>query len=865
MFRITAKSLWDHKRRLVSTVVAIVLGVAFMAGTFVLSDTMDQTFDDLFAESFAKVDAEVQGKVLFSDPFAGGDARATFGERVLEDVRAVDGVAEAEPFVIVVGFGGGNRVLDKEGDPIGATQGPPTLIESWYDNDALTPYVLREGRGPESDGEMALNTQAAEDGDYEVGDTVEVLTQFGVKEYELVGIINFGKAKSSAGAVSAEFTLAEAQRLAGTPGQLNQVVAKAEEGISQQELVDRIRPVLPDSAQVITGVEAGKQLSSDVQSGFQFFTIALQVFGGIALLVGVFVISNTFSILVAQRTRELALLRAVGASRGQVLGSVLLEASMVGLVAAAIGLLAGVGLARGVVAAFEAFGSDLPADTLSVRPPTVVVAFVVGVGVTLIAALVPAIKSMRVRPLAALRDVEVDRSGASRIRIVVGILLLAGGLWNLSAAWRGPKDTDDLPPVGFGALLAIVAAIVIGPVLAGPSIRLLGSLLPRLKGVTGRLAAENAARSPKRTSATASALLISVALVGFITVFASSAKASVGEEVSRGFEGDFVVQSTSGFFGPPAGFPPAVAEAVQGVDGVESAVGFGFARTELTVDGDDFSQFISSVDPEASRGVLEPRMGEGFGPSALYDLRNDGVIVDVGEAADHGIHVGDRLTMTGPTGTSADLEVTAISDEENLLGYYTITNTTFAEIVPQAVDSLVYGSLEQGADPAKVLPAIERAIDGFPSLEVLDRDGFIGSLADQLTQFVTIIYVMLALSVIIALIGIRNTISLSIHERTRELGLLRAVGMNRAQLKSSIRWEAVLIAVLGTLVGLCVGVGLSWAVLEALSSAGLTEFRLPVGSLAFITLMAAALAVLASVRPTRRASRLAILDAIAKQ
>jgi putative ABC transport system permease protein len=410
-----------------------------------------------------------------------------------------------------------------------------------------------------------------------------------------------------------------------------------------------------------------------------------------------------------------------------------------------------------------------------------------------------------------------------------------------------------------------VAAIVIGPVLAGPSIRVLGSALPRLKGVTGRLAAENAARSPKRTSATASALLISVALVGFITVFASSAKASVGEEVSRGFEGDFVVQSESGFFGPPAGFPPGVAEAVREVDGVESAVGFKFSRTEFTFDGDDFAQFLSGFDPVASRGVLDPRMGEGFSSEALYELADDEVIVDVGEAEDHAIEAGDVVTITGPTGAAKEFEVTALSDEENLLGYYTITTTAFAEIVPLAVDTLVFGSVEDGVDLTSVLADIEGAISGFPSVEVLDRDGFIGDLAAQVTQFVTIIYVMLALSVVIALIGIGNTLSLSIHERTRELGLLRAVGMNRAQLRSSIRWEAVLIAVLGTLVGLAVGVGLSRAVLEALSSAGMTEFRLPVGSLIFITVLAATLAVLASIRPTRRASRLAILDAIAKQ
>jgi putative ABC transport system permease protein len=860
MFRLTRRSLWEHKRRLISTVVAIVLGVAFMAGTFVLSDTLDRTFDDLFAESFSKVDAEVQGEVLFSEPF-GGDVRRAFDESVVDKVRAVPGVAQAEPFVITLGFGSSNRVLDRKGDPIGASQGPPTLIESWYDNQQLSPYVLRQGHGPAADGEIALNTAAVEDGKFHLGDHVDVLTQFGVKPYELVGIVNFGTAKSSAGAVSAEFTLQEAQRLAGIPGQINQVVAKAADGVSQQELVRRIAPVLPKGTEVITGKAAGAQLSSDVQSGFQFFQIALQVFGGIALLVGIFVISNTFSILVAQRTRELALLRAVGASRGQVLGSVLLEATMVGLVAAVLGLGAGIGLAKGVTAAFKAFGADLPANGLAVRPATIVIAFVVGVGVTLVAALSPAIRSMRVKPIAALRDVAVDRSGASRARIVVGVGVLAFGILNLSAAWRGTSDTEDLPVVGLGAVLVIIAAIVIGPVLAGPSIRAMGALLPRLKGVTGRLAAENAARSPKRTSATASALLISVALVGFITVFASSAKASVSQEVSRGFAGDFAVQSSSSGFGPPSGFPAVVADQVAAVPGVAKAVGFGFSRADFRFpDGKTSSQFLSAVDPAQAKGVLEPRMVEG----QLSDLTDDGVIVDVGEAADHGLRVGDQLTITSPDGTELHTTVRAISDEENLLGYYTITSNAYRSAFPQPVDSLVFGSIEPGAKLDKVIADVDKAISATPSLKVLDRDGFIGDLAKQVTQFVTVIYVLLALSVFIALIGIGNTLSLSIHERTRELGLLRAVGMNKSQLRSSIRWEAVLISVLGTLVGLGLGLVLSRALVQALSSSGLTEYRVPVGSLVVITVVAALFGVLASIRPSFRASRLAILDAIAQ-
>jgi putative ABC transport system permease protein len=846
MLRLTRRSLWEHKRRLVSTVVAIVLGVAFMAGTFVLSDTLDRAFDDLFSDINEEVDAQVQGDVLFSDPF-GGDQRRLLDGELVDRVAQVDGVRFAEPFVIAFGSGSTNRVLDGEGEPIGASQGPPTLFENWIDNPEMSPYELEDGRGPEADDEIAMNLAAVDEGDLELGDDVSVVTRLGIRTYQLVGVFRVGTAESAAGAVNVDFTLAEVQNLAGTGTQVNQIFAMGDEGLSEQDVVDRIAPVLPDGSEVITGRAAAAQLSSDVQSGFQFLQIMLSVFGGIALLVGAFVISNTFSILVAQRTRELALLRAVGASRGQVLGSVLLEAVLVGLFSALLGLLGGIGLAKGVTSAFAAFGADLPTDTLALRPTTVVIALVVGVGVTLVAAMIPAVRSTRVKPLAALRDVAVERAGASKLRIAAGLVLLVVSLLNLSAGWRGEPNTDDVPTVGFGAVLMIVAAIVIGPVVAARSVRLLGAALPRLKGVTGRLATENAARSPKRTSATASALIISVALVGFITVFAASAKDSIGKEVSRGFEGDFVVQSSSGFFGPSLGFPTRVADLAAEVDGVDRIAALSFVRGEVTGGGDTWGQF------------LEPRMTEGD----IADLTDGGVVVDVGEAEDHGIEVGDELVLTMVGGRELEVEVQAISDDENLLGYYTITRADYQATVTEANDAWLFGSVEPGADVDDVIADVEDAIAEIPSLEVLDRDGFIGDLAAQITQFVTVIYVLLALSVTIGLIGIANTLSLSIHERVRELGLLRAVGMNRAQLRSSIRWESVLISVLGTLVGLVLGLGLSRAMIEALSSAGLTTYSVPVRSLVTIVVLAVLLGVLASVRPSRRASKMGVLEAIA--
>jgi putative ABC transport system permease protein len=863
MLRVSLRSFWEHKRRLVSTIIAIVLGVAFMCGTFVLTDTLDQVFDDLFAEGNENVDAQVQGQVLFTDPFGGGDQRELIDASVLDDVRAVDGVASADPHVITFGFGPNNRVLGKDGDPIGASNGPPTLLESWIPDSQVTPYVVADGRGPEADDEMALNVAAADDAEFAIGDQITIVSQLGRKEYTLVGTVLFGTAKSSAGAVSVQLTLPEVQRIAGTDGRIQTVLAHAEDGISQQTLVDRIEEVTPDDAEVITGEEAAAQISADVQEGFAFFQQALSIFGLIALIVGVFVISNTFSILVAQRTRELALLRAVGAGRPQVLMSVMVEAVLVGLVSAVLGLFAGIGLAKGVTALLEASGADLPTSTIVVRPGTVVLAFAIGLIVTLIASIFPAVRATRVPPLAALREVAIDRSGASRLRLAFGLLALAAGAFALSAAWTQDGDTDSLPTVGLGALMILVGAIAIGPVLAGPTIRALGRPLPRLRGVTGRLAAENAARSPKRTSATASALLIGVALVAFITVFAASATKSVEAEVARGFEGDFIVQPESSGFGPPGGFAASVAESVAQVDGVDEVVPVGFGGAELTYsDRKKTTEFITSIEPDGLSSVMTPRMAEG---SSMSDLTDGGILLDVGAVENHGAELGETVTVTAPGGDSVELEVQGFSDDLTLLGPATITRDTYASIVPELLDFQVFGTIDDGADLDTVMRDVDEAVSDTPGLEVLDRDGFIGSIVEQISAFVTVIYALLLLSIVIALIGIANTLSLSIHERTRELGLLRAVGMDRSQLRSAVRWEAVVISVLGALVGIGLGILISWALVTALAGFGLGQFALPVASLVVIVVLAAGIGVLASILPARRAARLAILDAIAQE
>jgi putative ABC transport system permease protein len=858
--RVTLRSLWEHKRRLLSTVLAVVLGVAFMSGTFIMSTTLDQSFNDLFSKVVRNTDAVVQGKVLFTD-LIDGDQHANLPQSVVDQVRRVRGVAVAEPRVTTEGLLSLSRVLGKDGKTIGGSTAT-TVLESWLASKEVSPYRLTKGRAPKDVDEMVLNDAAAADGHLGVGDTVTVVSSAGPSKYELVGTFAFGAAKSVGGNITAAFTLPQAQHLAGLKDEVQAIFVKADKGISEQELVHRISPVLKGNAEAITGQEAIKQLSTQSTGNFKFLKLALVIFGAIALLVGTFVISNTFSILVTQRTKELALLRALGAGRGQVLGSVLLEAGLIGAVAAVIGIGAGLLLAHGILSGISATGVALPNASVVVSGRTIVFSMAIGVAVTLLASLLPALRATQVAPLAALRDVAVDRSNLSRFRIGAGIVCLSIGCYLLSAAWRSGGSTSSIPSVGVGAGLAVIGFLVVGPVLAGRSVRLLGTPLPELKGVTGRIATENAARSPKRTSATASAVVIGVALVVFITVFAGSATSSVKSGVERGVNADFFVTSKQSGLNAIPGIPRSVAGTVRGVPGVDVVSSIGFGSLKIVYpDGKTASHFTESLDPQGIGVVFKPRMQSG----TITDLTDGGIVFDKSLVKAHHLRVGQKITVQGPTGQIRSLRLDAISDDQALLGYVALTNTTFAALNPGLVDLQVGGTIKPGADLDAVIHRIDKAIEGIPRVQVLDRDGFIGDIAKQITSYVSLIYGLLVISVITALVGIANTLSLSIAERTRELGLLRAVGMDRSSVRSSVRWEAVLIAALGAVVGVLLGLLLSVALVKSLRSFGLESLSVPPLGVLIVIVATVALGTLAAVRPARRAAGLSILDAIATE
>ncbi len=875
MLRLTFHSLWSHKRRLVSTCIAVLLGVAFMAGTLVLTSTLNSVFDDLFSGMGEGVDAQVRGPVLFESEFQ-GTQRDLVHENTVPSIEAVPGVAATEPFAATFSA----TLLDAEGETMGGF-GPPTIVGSWEYDPELASYTLAEGRAPEAPGEAVIDMAAAKDGPFEIGDEITIITQTGREHMTVVGLSRFGDADSAAGSIYVATTLEEAQRIAGEPDRLQSIAVRAEPGISSEELVKRLKDAnLFSGADIVTGKEAADEMASDVKEGLGFFSTILSVFAAIALFVGWFVISNTFSILVAQRTRELALLRAVGASRRQVLASVLLEGWVVGLLSAVLGFFAGVALASAAMAALGAIGVDLPSASLVITPAVAVVSIVIGLGITTVAAFMPAIRATRVPPIAALRDVAIDTSGRSRVRLMLGVAALVVGLLSIVPAFGDDPGTDELPGIGVGMGLIVLAVLLLAPIVARPLARVVGVLVQglviareKLGGLTtagrskrtadahqviGTLARENAMRNPARTASTASALIIGVTLVGFITIFANSAQRSITSAIDNGFIGDFIVQpaSQTSF----TGVTPDLAQELSEVDGVETVASVSIFIGEMQLpDGEGTEAFVNGVDPATYDQVFSVRMAQG----SLDDLVPGTIVVDRMVAEEQGVEIGDTLELVAVGGYTASFEVVALSNDPALLGQWTVHNEDGADLTPVPTDALLGLLLADGTAVSDVRSELEAVVDQYPTMKIQDREEFTGSLIAQISALLNVIYALLGISIVIAVIGIANTLSLSIHERTRELGLLRAMGMTRSQLRASVRWEAVIVALMGTAVGLVLSLGLSYTLVKALASQGFSNFDVPVTGMVFVVVFGAVLGVAAALWPAYKASKLNVLEAIA--
>ncbi len=850
MLRLALRSAIERRRRFVATLAAVALSVSFMSGALIFSDTLRATFDDLLTTVNDGTDAVVRS----SETVEGfmGEQRATLDDGVLDVIGGVEGVAAQAAglenrFALIVGA---------DGEPVGqGASGAPTFLFAWTDAASLNPFELVAGRAPDGPGEVAINQSAAEEGSLDIGDDVTVITGEEPATYELVGIATFGGQGNAAGSTAALFDLATAQELAGQPGRIDAVAVAGVDGLSQSELRDRLAAALDgQQLEILTGDEYIAEQQEAIAPFLDGFRTFLLFFAAVTLFVGSFIIYNTFTILLTQRTRELALLRAVGASRRQILSAVLVEAVVVGIFAACIGLVLGLGTATMIKGLLAGLGVDIPARGLVLTPGTAAVSIVTGLIVTLVSAAVPAIKAALVPPLAAMRGVSVDSSGSSRVRAAFGVLITAMGggslLFGLFAA-----DSNEGAFVGVGAAATFLGVVVLGPVLVGPMCRLLGLPLPRVWGISGTLAVQNATRNPRRTAGTAAALMIGVGLVSLITVFAESVRTTINDEIEEQFRGDFVIDSGSFGFG---GLPPAMAKEINALDEVDAAAPIRFAL--LGIDGK--GQLALGIDPESLRSIFDLKVAEG----SLEDLAPGQVAVSLGSLRFHGWDLGDTIDLTFPETGAQPFTIAAITSDSVLGGgggspEYVLHNDDLDANILQPFDVLVYVNLASGVTPEAGLDAVETVTDRYPNAEVLDLNGYKERQSAQVNQMLGLIFGLLFLAILVALIGIANTLSLSIVERTREIGLLRAVGMTRVQLRRTVRGEAMVMAVFGTALGLGVGVFFGVSLVSSLSDDGLT-LTVPVGQLAVIAVLGALAGVLSSVIPARRVGQLDVLDSI---
>ena len=760
-------------------------------------------------------------------------------------------MADAQPYL--EGYG---QLLGRDGKPIGGN-GPPTQAANWVGDPALNPYRLVQGHTPQADDEVVINRGAAETGHLALGMTTTLLTPQPLRVH-IVGIATFGTADGFGPGTFTGMTLHAARlHLAGPegpgPAELTQILVKASPGVPPQELAARLRPALPAGVQAITGAQLATENLDDINSGFLgFLSTGLTAFAAVALLVAAFSIYNTFSILAAQRGRESALLRALGGTRRQLAVAGLAETLVVGVVGSVAGWAGGIGIAALLKGVFDGFGFALPAGGLVLRASSSVLAVAVGIAATVLAGVLPVLRASRVPPLAALRELAAEPTRVSRIRSALGFLLIAGGV---GAVIAGAAGGGQGPTVA-GAVGTLAGFIVLGPVAVRPAAAVLGTPIAALRGLGGRLARDNALRNPRRTAATASALMVGVAVATLFTVIGASMKASAAQGVKRSLTADLVVyQPGYGGSAGLAGFSPQLAAALGRLPsvGVAAAV----SRGSVLLDGQ--SRTIAAADP----GRIGTVVNLGVTAGSLGAVDAGSFAVSATAAADQHWRVGSTVPVVYPDGTRSRLRVAAIFEHPDITGDYLFAPAGWAPHAGQPLDSTVLIKLKPGASlgPARAEVTAATAAAGQPRVQ--DRAQYLASATSGVNTILGLVYVMLALAIVIALMGVANTLSLSIHERTRELGLLRALGQTRAQARGMIRWESVIIAVFGTLGGVILGTFLGWAVVRSSGSAALAVFAAPPLQLVLFLVLGALTGILAGIRPARRAARLNMISAIA--
>ena len=844
MFRIALKNVLARKGRLLLTALAVIASCAFLSGVFVFSDTVNASIDRMFSMAYEKTDAFVRSSNVIEGDF-GVDTRGRLSDTMVAKVAAVPGVSEAAGDI--QGFA---RIATAAGKPLGI-DGPPKYGGVLTDSPS-TPWKIAEGKVPLGATEVAIDRRSAKEGKIKLGDSVTITAKNGAQPFTVVAIVTFGSQDTSGGATWALFDLNTAEEfVVGEPGKIDSVIVRGDGSVSDTQLKANIAKALEgETVQVLTGAEITAETQNAVAKFFNLFSTVLTIFAAIALLVGSFVIFNVFRITSAQRKQESALMRAIGASRGQVVRSLFVEAGVVGIVGAVLGFLGGIVLASLILSLLAAVGSG-PSDTkLTISPTSFVITFIVGFLVTILCATLPAIRAGRVPPLAALRDVSIDRSGLSRRRIIAGAILMIVAVigtvlgLNSSAVWLAP---------GVGALFA--ALIALGPIAVGPTTRLLQRPLSALRGVTGEIAVRNAARSPERTALTAAALGIGLALLVAVATLGSSLQGSIRQTIGEQFTGNFAISTGDGQgFG---GLPTTLTDQLNELPEVSDAAGLGIAQIRVVEKGTPKARGVITLDPKHVVGLFNFEFTQGGWDA----LNNTTILVSKDKADRDGLTVGSELSVSFLDDSTQTIKVAGIFDNKTF-GNFIVDRALFDGRGVSLFDVQIFALTKAGVSEANAAAAIKVVTDKYPTAKLQSRGEFVQAQVDQVSGILNFVYALLLMSVFIAVLGIVLTLLLAVFERRRELGLMRAIGMTRGQVRGSIRWEAIVTAVLGALMGTGLGVALGWIVVRALKPQGFTVFSVSPGSILSFAIAAVIFAIVAAWWPARKAAKSDILAAI---
>ena len=846
MTSLSLKSLWARKARALSTVFAVFIGVAFVAGSYVLTDTIFAAFDEIFGEKLKGTSVVITAE----NPVKQENGETpTVSDSLLPRVRKTPGVRAAAGAIFTPG-----GFFDSEGNKVGIKFAINFISSTLPDGLESLTYV--EGHPPRGPTEASLTEAAADNASMSLGSTLKIVGQGRVRSFKLVGLTRLG-GTSFGGTSIAQVTLPVAQRLTHKVGRVDQISVASEPGVSETALKQRIARRMPPGVKVETAKENADRSTEEIREGLTFLRIFLLVFAFIALLVGSFLIFNTFSITVAQRVTEFGMLRTLGASRRQILSAVLVEALAIGAIGAVLGIGGGLLIAKLLNLLLKAFGVALPTTGLVVETRTVVVSLLIGIVVTVISSLVPALRSTRVPPIAALHAFAPKPTGRRRlIGLALSLLLTVAGLGAVLFGLFGNASAGTAAGlIGGGAVAIVFAVSLFSPRLVPPLAAIAGWPLERLRRLLGRLSRENAQRNPSRTAVTAAALMIGLMVVAFVTVFAAGLKSSVAQVVDENFAGGLVIQNTDGFSPIPAG----AAVAARKVPGVGSVASVRSVQAKLLPGG--AGARISAPSRDVERTVaIEWKKG---GPPALRRLRDDQAILSDSFASEHNLELGDRFRLLSQTRNRPSFRVVGEFDSKlGIFGSVLVTQAVMARDFGQTQDTIDFIEPEKGANPEQVQTILTRGVEAaFPVAEVLNQQELKENREEQVQQLVNLVYALLLLAIVISIFGIANTLALSIHERRRELGMLRAIGMSRRQVRTMIRYEAVITALIGAILGMVLGLVFAVLIAQPLKDEGFT-LSFPIGSLIGLLIFAAIIGVLAAIAPARRASRLDVLESL---